>query len=701
MANTAASNEGGTGGRPALDPRHAVLFEPVRIGPKTLPNRFYQVPHASGFGSKRPLTHSAFRGIKAEGGWGGVNVDYAPVSSDADESPGVASDCWDDEGMNALGLVADAIHAHGSLAGIELNHGGAYAENGESRHVRIAPSQISSYSMRGGLAKEMSLSDIRRVQNDFVRAAIRARDVGFDIVYLYGAHGYLVTQFLSPVTNRRNDNYGGTLRNRARFQIETLEMMREAIGDDCALATRMSAHGGDDLEGIEAEEMLEVIRWVDPLVDLFDINVGGWPQDSGTSRYFPEGSQQPWTRRVREATSKPIVGVGRFTNPDVMAALVRSGELDLIGAARPAIADPFLPTKIREGRLDEIRECTGSNLCILREETFNQVGCIQNATAGEEYRRGWHPEVFTQPSDPTLAILVIGGGPAGMECAMVLGRRGYEAVHLVEGDAELGGKLRWTRQLPTLGDWGRVVDHRLIGLDKLKNVEVILERRLSAADVLDYGADLIVVATGSHWATNGSQPEQRDPIEGHKRALTPERLMAGERPAMGKVVVYDTDHYYVGPGIAELLATEGYETHLVTTASRISPVSDETLEGDMLRRHLRKLGITFHTDVTIHSIDESHVLGETIYDEPWRLATDGVVLVTQQESDDELYRELTADSDALAAAGIVGVYCIGDAQAPQMPSEAIFSGHRLAREIDSADPSFPLPWLREHGVVTS
>lgn len=696
MPETMKPDHGGSpGAAPRMDPRHAVLFEPVMIGPKTLPNRFYQVPHASGFGSSRPRTHAAFRGIKAEGGWGGVNVDYAPVSADSDECPAVASDCWDDEGMAALGLVVDAIHAHGSLAGIELHHGGALAENGESRHHRLAPSQIGSASHRGSLAKEMTLQDIRRVQHDFVRAAQRARDVGFDIVYAYGAHGYLMTQFLSPVTNRRTDGYGGSLSNRARFQQETVELMREAVGSDCAIALRMSAHGGDELAGIDVEEMLEVVRLMDPLVDLFDVNVGAWPQDSGSSRYYEEGSQRPWASRIREATAKPIVGVGRFTNPDVMAAVVGAGELDLIGAARPAIADPFLPTKIREGRLDEIRECTGSNLCILREETFNHVGCLQNATAGEEFRRGWHPELFSRPADPAHAILVVGGGPAGMECAMVLGRRGYEAVHLVEAGHELGGKLRWTRQLPTLGDWGRVVDHRVIGLDKLPNVEVIVGRRLNAREVLDYGADIVIVATGSHWVTDGTQPETLEPIHGHQTAFTPERIMAGERPPSGRVVVYDTDHYYVGPGMAELLVREGYQTHLVTTASTVSPVSDETLEGHLLRRHLHRLGVTFHTNVTIFGIDGGRLRGETDLGEDWHLESDGVVLVTQQVSDDSLYRELTSNPADLETAGISAVYRIGDAVSPQMPSEAVFDGHRLARELDSPDPDLAAPWLRE------
>jgi dimethylamine/trimethylamine dehydrogenase len=508
-----------------------------------------------------------------------------------------------------------------------------------------------------------------------------------------------MTQMLSTVTNRRTDGYGGSLANRARFQYETLEKVRAAVGDDCAIAIRTAVAPGQELQGIDHDEMLEFVRIVDPVVDLLDVNVGGWPEDSGTSRYYAEGHQLPWTSHVRQATSKVIVGVGRYTNPDTMAAVIRSGNFDLIGAARPAIADPFLPTKIREGRLDEVRECTGANLCILRSETFLHVSCIQNATAGEEYRRGWHPERFDPPSDPARAILVVGGGPAGMECAMVLGRIGYDAVHLVEAEPELGGKLRWTRRLPTLGDWGRVVDHRVIGLEKLPHVEVILGRRLSAADVLEYGADTVIIATGSSWTGDGTQPLQAQRIVGADRALTPERIMAGERPAQGPVVVYDTDGYYVAAGIAETLALEGTEVHLVTSLPRISPISDDSLEGDMLRQHLHDLGVRFHTGVVVHEVADGHVRGETEFGEAWSHPASGVVLVTQQHSDDALHRELAAAPDALAAAGITRLLLIGDAASPRMPSDAVFDGHRVARELETDDPVAPRPWLREDPPV--
>ena len=684
------------------DPRHDVLFEPVRIGPKTLRNRFYQVPHCTGFGSEKPGSHARFRGMKAEGGWAAVCTEEALVSADSDFWPVVSQRIWDETDARNLALMCEEAHRHGSLAGIELTHGGVHGTTRESRWPAIGPSQLASDYYSSVVPKRMEQDDILRVQADWVRAARAARDAGVDIVYVYGGHSYLPLQFLSPFYNKRTDAYGGTLENRARFWLETLEAVRAAVGEDCAIAVRLCVDALGPA-GVELDEGLAFVRLADDLVDLWDVNVGSiteWSKDSGASRFFPEGYQLEWTGRVREATAKPIVGVGRLTNPDRMAEIVQSGVWDLIGAARPSISDPFLPRKIEEGRYGEIRECIGCNICVLKAEEGNHIGCTQNATAGEEYRRGWHPERFEPAENSDRDVLVVGAGPAGMECAIVLGKRGFRRVHLVEAEAEIGGVARWVPQLPGLGEWGRLLNWRTVQLSKLANVEVITGARLGPDDVREYGAEIVVVATGARWATDGVNFVTHEPIPGADASLphvlTPEQVMLeGKAPPGERVVVFDGEGYFMAAGLAEKLAGEGRSVELVTCHDRIAPVCDETLEGPLLRQHLHRAGVRQRAGIMLTGIEPGRVAATDEFAEPLELEADAVVLVTQRLSDERLYLELKEGADALAAEGIEAVFRIGDCVAPRLIAEAIFDGHRLAREIDSENPAVPLPYRRE------
>jgi len=675
-------------------PRHDILFEPLQIGTKVFRNRFYSPPHAS-FVPGRRLSDIAFRRMKAEGGWAAVCGGVISIRSDA--WGGLVPRIWDDDERIMLGRVAAEVKGQGALAGIELGHGGSRSEGGKFAPA-LGVSQLSDPERGHLVPKEMTVDDIGRLRDDWVAAAGTAADLGYDIVYAYGAHGTLPAQFMSPFFNRRTDRYGGSLANRARFWLELIEAIRGAVGDRCLVAVRVAATAFDEL-GIPLEETLRFVAMADDLVDLWDVNVGsGWEPDSAPSRVAAEGSQVEWTGRIREATRKPIVGVGRLTDPDRMAQILRSGVWDLVGGARPGIADPFLPRKIEEGRYDDVRECTGTNFCIAVETAGAGLSCVQNATIGEEYRRGWHPERFPAAAGADAHdVLVVGGGPAGMECARVLGERGFRSIHLVEAAPDLGGHLRWLRRLRGLGDWGRVVDYRKVRLSKLPNVEVVTGRRLAVDDVLDYGALLVVLATGSRWigvdddwhVADLSALQPKGPA-----VLTPEQIMVDGVVPDGPVVVWDGEGGAVAAGIAELLADRGAPVTLVTRFDRVAPNLDATFEGGAVRSRLHDLGVVMERARVPVASTAGGIVLRGPFGEHEEMAAASIVLVAQRRSDDALYHALAGD-ERLPASGIRDVFRIGDCVAPRHFGFAVADGHRLAMEIDGPDPHHPREPRRE------
>ncbi len=707
----------------ARDPKYDVLFEPVKIGPKTLRNRFYQVPHCIGAGSEKPGMQAYHRGIKAEGGWAACCTEYCSISPESDDTMRVSARIWDDGDIVNLAAMCDRLHQFGALAGIELWYGGPHAPCHETRDTPRGPSQIASEFESNIYPRYADKDDIQLLQKYYVDAAIRAKEAGFDIIYVYGAHSYLPLQFLSPWSNKRTDEYGGSFENRARFWRESLEKVREAVGDTCAIASRFAVDSLYGSAGVELEkDGIAFVEYADHLVDLWDLTVGDiaeWGQNAGPSRFFEENHEKPFTGRIKPGnhTNKPVVGVGRIVSPDTMVAIINSGQFDIIGAARPSISDPFLPNKISEGRLDDIRECIGCNQCISRWEIGGPpMVCTQNATAGEEYRRGWHPERFHKAANADKSVLVVGAGPAGMECAMILGKREMSAVHLVEAEPEIGGHVNWVSSMGYsdgkenifrgtargLGDWKRVVNYRQIQLDKLKNVEVHTSSRLDASQVREYGAEIVVIATGCHWATDGLNSATHDTIPGadtlnESWQLTPQDVALGRKEVGRRVLVLDNEAYYMGVTLAQKLAGEGHEVWFLTQRGEIAKYMDFTLEAPMMHRELHRLGVHLHPETMIEEIEPGLVTGYNIWDPSHkdRFEVDSVVLCTARLSDDQLYRELKADGGALEENGVEALYLIGDAAAPRMIVDSIFDGHRLAREIDSANPALPLPFIRE------
>ncbi len=667
-----------------------ILFTPLRIGPVTAPNRFYQVPHCNGFGHRMPQGMAAMRGMKAEGGWGVVCTEETEIHHSSDLSPYFEGRIWSDDDIPTLALMTDAVHRHGALAGIELSYNGIDAPNLYSRVPSLAPRSMGTIGGSGYdpvQTRRMDKEDIRNVRKWHRDAALRAKRAGFDIVYCYAGHGMTAAiQFILKRYNDRTDEYGGSLENRVRFFRELIEDTKEAVGDTCAVAVRFAV---DELLGEDGlthhGEGHDVVAMLAELPDLWDVNVSGWANDSIPSRFGKEGHQEKYISFVKKLTTKPVVGVGRYTSPESMVSAIQRGVMDFIGAARPSIADPFLPNKIKEGRVEDIRECIGCNICITGDTRFVPIRCTQNPTMGEEWRRGWHPEIISQKKSDK-EVMIVGAGPAGLECARALGQRGYQ-VTLLEARKELGGRVQRESALPGLNEWRRVMDWRLTQIKKMKNVTGYPSSPMTAQEILESGAHNIILATGATWRRDGVGRTLWKPIPGHdlEDVYSPDDLMDGKLPT-GNVVIYDDDHHYMGGVLAELLATTGCKVSLVTPAPLVSYWSQFTLEQERIQSKLMKLGVKIYVQSVLSKIQNDSVkLLNTISGEEIELPRDGVVLVSDRTPDDSLYSALTPaliipEGGSQRERGYVRL--IGDAEAPNIIAQAVFAGHLAAREFD-------------------
>lgn len=670
----------------ARDPRFDILFEPVRIGPVTAKNRFYQVPHCNGSGSQSPHSHAAMRGVKAEGGWAVINTEWCSIHPSSETPAAGSSRLWTDEDIRTNALLTEQVHRFGALAGCELVHAGLSSHNRYSRIPTMGPSPrpMPSHDFPGQ-ARAMNRDDIRNIRRWHRRAVRRAITAEYDIVYLYVSHGITVfTNFLSPLLNQRSDEYGGGIENRARLLRETLEEVRDEADGKCAVAIRFGVEEHSDATGIGEQDARAVIEMLAEKPDLWDVNVGN-AADMLTSRFRKEGWQEPSISFLKNITTKPVVGVGRFTSPDTMVSMVKRGVLDMIGAARPSIADPFLPRKVEEGRIEDIRECIGCNICLASDQMGVPIRCTQNPTMSEEWRRGWHPErIPARGSDAN--VLVVGAGPAGLEAARAAAERGYD-VTLAEATRDLGGHLNRLAKLPGLSEWIRVRDWRVGQIERMPNLNVYRESRLDAAEVVEFSFEHVIVATGSHWRGDGVGLNNFTAVPGHEQShvYTPDDIMAGAQ-LVSPVVIFDDDSYVMGGALAELLADQGLDVTLVTPLAHVSSWTQKTFEHKHIHSRLVTLGVDIVLNHNLKNIGDKSVEVAGMFGEPATCVdAASVVLVTMRTSDDSLVNEIRAFTESGAASGIKSLNAVGDCLAPGLIAEAVFGGHRVARELDGPD----------------
>ena len=618
---------------------------------------------------------------------GDVSTEEAEIHPSSDLAPYAEQRVWDKKDIPALQLMTDAVHEHGALAAIELTHSGHNSTNLFSRIPAMSPNAQAVNFLYPKQARRMTKKDISDFRAWHRRAALNARDAGFDIVYVYAGHGMSVAQqFILPDMNNRADEYGGSLENRLRLTRELLEETKEAIGDSCGIAFRFAV---DELKGKDGMQFEEEGRAVVELLaehpDLWDVNVSDWSNDSQTSRFQAEEAyQMPYIGFVKSITTKPVVGVGRLTSPDLMLKLVKQGTLDLIGAARPSIADPYLPNKIKEQKTDQIKECIGCNICVSSDNFSVPIRCTQNPTMGEEWRRGWDPENI-KPNVTDQKALVVGSGPSGLECTVQLARRGYQ-VTLAEAKNNLGGRVLFESSLKGLSNWKRVVDNRTHEILQKNNVEVYKDSRLTAELIGELGINNIFLATGSSWRKDGIGRSRRSPIQGLGgiSVYSPEEVVQSLEDINGPLVVYDDEQGYLAGVIADHLSSEKVEIIFVTPASVVSPWTDSTLEQKRVQASLINSGVKIICNQSIKKIENKTAVLECVFSGSiTKLPCESIVMVTERISDTALYDSLIQNNfDGKTS---YNIKIIGDAEAPGLIADAVYLGHLAAQNFEASD----------------
>ena len=631
-------------------------------------------------GYQRPQMMAAMRGVKAEGGWGVVCTEYCSIHPSSDDMPFPHASLWGDDDIRNLKLMTDAVHEHGALAGIELWYGGHSTANMYSRALPFGVASLPNTALVGMpvQTQAMTRADIATYRDWHRAAAQRAVEAGFDIVYVYANHEYLLSNFLSPELNTRSDEYGGSALNRVRLVREVIEDTRAVVGHRCAVAVRYSVPAQIEADPDNLFEMFESIA---DLPDLWDITVTDYNIEMGSSRFVKEAANQAAVKKIKSLTRKPVVSVGRFTSPDTMLKQITTGVQDFIGAARPSIADPFLPQKIDQNRLDEIRECIGCNICYAHDSLGSPIRCTQNPTMGEEWRRGWHPQNIP-PRHADESVLVVGSGPAGLEAACALGLRGYR-VTLAEADKTLGGRISSESRLPGLAEWARVRDWRLGQMAKMANIEIYPDNRLDASAVLELGMQHVIIATGAQWRSDGIGRWRSNAFDGWDlpSVISVDQILSGYVPDTN-VVIYDDDHYYMASAIALKLRAEGIAVTLVTPQGRAAAWSYYTQEQDSILKAMYDAGIEIITDRGLTYYRQNRVGLQCVFsgkESDYPAAY--LIPVTARIPLDDLWFELESRADEFTGGSGLTMQRIGDCAAPGLIASAVYAGHKVAREM--------------------
>jgi 2,4-dienoyl-CoA reductase-like NADH-dependent reductase (Old Yellow Enzyme family) len=671
--------------QPSAVAPHPHLFEPLTVGPLQLRNRLIFGAHFTMFSEPNPVwgepgffgrRYGRYLADRARGGVAAVIAGETAVAPNTAYKMPNNANGWDPACVPHYVALTDQVHAHGALALIQLTHSGAMMLGNWSKQVALGPSSVPDYFEA---PKPMDRRDIAEMVDYHARCARNAVAGGFDGIEIQSAHGYLLHQFLSPKFNERTDEYGGSLENRMRFGVEVLTAVRDAVGDGIAVGLRLA---GDDEQhhgpGLSAEDAAEVaVRYEElGLVDFLNVSVGIGGVGMVRTNYASHAFGVYAARAVKEAVQDtPVFAVHRIVTPDEADAIVGRGDADAITLVRALIADPEWVAKARAGEDDTIRRCTGINQsCYGNLLQSMPINCVQNPAVGREDELG----LGTLAAAPVpKRVVVVGGGPAGLEAAWVAAARGHE-VTLLERGEELGGAIRWAQRLPGRSEIADLADWR-IGECRRRGVDLRTGEHATAASVLALEPDAVVVATGGRATKVGRSAYHPMPVPGsdqdwvldHVEAL---RRAVHDHDTLGsRVLILDAVGHVQGVGLAELLAAEGHDTTVVCPLPVLLACDGET-QAAILPRAIQA-GVTWRPSTALVGIgDHTATLVDVLSRQLETVdGVDTVAICTNGVADDELFHALDGQVPELVR--------VGDAIAVRPVDRAVYDGHRAARAL--------------------
>ncbi|OPY67953.1 MAG: NADH oxidase [Syntrophorhabdaceae bacterium PtaU1.Bin034] len=645
------------------------LFSPLTIGRIIVPNRISFSAHLTNFAedclpSER---HVHYLATRARGGTGLIVTEEQSVHP-TDRAYEKLVEVFRPEVVPGYRKITRAVHEYETKIFAQLNHNGQQCSGALSRLPVWAPSPVPDVLFRE-VPKQMEIEDIKEVVQYFCTSAIHAREGGFDGIELQYGHSSLARQFMSPLTNFRSDEYGGSFENRMRFPLEVLAAVRKAVGNDFTLGVRLCADEMLPWGGITLNDAKEIAKVLEAsgTIDFMDLSLSTFYNLYlvGGTMHMPLGYAVPLAAGIKEVIKLPVFATGRINDPVLAEKVLANGQADMIGMVRSQLCDPNLANKAKEGRTDEIRYCIADNQgCYGRVGLNRPIGCVQNPFVGNEKDED---ELHLRPTRWKKCVMVIGGGPAGMWAAKIATMRGHE-VTLYEKESALGGQVAIAMKGAGREEFGVIIRNERSQLQKLE-VPVVLGQAVTPEFVLEQNPDAVIVATGSR--------PKPCPVAGADgpRVFNVWQVLKGQADIGDRILFIDYDGHHQATSTAEYLAELGKTVHVVTSSLFVGSELGPSQDLYLARQRLLQKGATFTSDFAVIEIRGTEVHGLNVYTNEMKVFTDYDTVVTAMgnEVDDSLYFNLKGRVKEL--------YRAGDCVAPRKADMAIYEGYTVGSKV--------------------